>query len=388
MICCTPKFLQPGIEAELKRPSIHNHCSIDEKKQECLCAVIKDVNLTKLAELLKAKPGLLDLEYESLLPCNCKLVSSTSKFKQLEFLTISLTNICPKKEVKYWKNFKNLLYLDIGVPFSYENQLFDIITKLPNLQHLILSDIRALTFKNLPAQAPLNIHTLVLKGSMQEPHNLNLEPFLHVKRFCSTRSDYGVGKFLRQGKAFKHLIAFEIGGLIFEELNDRESLQYLPLAVRYLRIKHILYPDLLKLYLTSLPNLEYLDLQDTFSLNKISDLIPHLTNLQGIFVNTINFADLTEMTIRCIEAAVFRNCFLKFDFSYSDVLKYDENQHKNLASVIAEGNWNRFKNMFHLSDTYVNEKGWEIMVKRENTPSRWLAENEFITKQTCTCCQF
>jgi hypothetical protein len=383
MQCCG--ITNAGIQCSRKVNGTycHQHSDIDQKS-ETLCAVIPDANETKLTQVFKTSPNLTDLEYKSNLDCNCKLITLTSNFKNLEFLTISLQSFCIKNDCSVWKNFTNLIYIDLNLIFKTQTQLFDIINKIPALQHLVIWDLKALTYPNLPP-APETLHTLILKGTVAEPHNFNLRSFLGLKRFASTRADYGLGKFLKLGYQFKHLIVLEIGGLVFEELNIEADLKYLPTTLRYIKIKHILYPDLFKKYLLSLQNLEYLDLQDSFSLNKVADIIPELTNLQSIYVNTINFADLTDLTIKALESAKFRNNWLTFDFSYSDLLKYDGTQHQNLANEIGNNNWHTFKDLFHLSDMTVNDKGWELLNTQANTPQNWLEENEFLVKEVCKC---
>lgn len=355
----------------------HQH---DEKNDSQTCAVVDDATVDKLKSLGK---NLTDLEINSVQNCNCSLVAKISEFRNLQFLTIKLQNYCDKPDYGVWGNFVNLLYLDLNITFKNKENLFQILQRLPNLQHLVLWDLETLTVPN--PKIKLDLHTLVLKGSIAEPHKLDLSVFSNIKRFNATRSDFGLGKVLKAGFKFGHLIVLEIGGLIFEELNTEADLQYLPKTIRYLKIKHILYPNLLKQYLLSLENLEYLDLQDSFSLNKIADIIPELTNLQGIYVNTINFADLAPLTIKSLESAKFRNNWLSLDYSYSDLLKYDQHEHKNIADEISNQTWFHLKELFHLSDMTVNDKGWEIPNDRNNTPQQWLEENEFIVKEVCKC---
>jgi hypothetical protein len=377
MQCCGTTQL--GTQCSRKTSSSYCH----QHDQKETCAVIEDATLDKIVKLLKNNPYLTDLELSSNLDCNCKLLLKPTEFRNLEFLSITLANFCDKDDYSLWSKFKNLLYLDLNLNFKSPEGLFHIINSIPNLAHLVISDLKTLIVPNL--SVPSSLHTLVLKGSLTEPHNFDLSRFLHLKRLSTTRSDYGLGKFLKKGFQFQHLIVLEIGGLIFEELNTPDDLQYLPTTLRYLKIKHILYPDLLKSYLLSLPNLEYLDLQDSFSLNKIVDIIPQLTNLQGIYVNTINFADLSELTLKALQSAKFRQNWLSFDFSYSDLLKYNQSEHSNVADDIGNSNWHLIKELFHLSDSTVNPKGWEILNTRNNTPQQWLLENEFIVKDVCKC---
>lgn len=387
MECCS--LTKNGTKCSRKTTSKYCHQHQEQKEElkgEQSCIVIKDLDRKKLHEISK---NITDLEFTSALDCNCELFSKISKFKNLQFLTFTCQNFCAKFN-PVWSGFRNLIYLDINVTFGCKKQLFDIIGELENLRHLVIYDLRALesnennevSENNEVFVVPENLETLNLKGCIKQPFNLNLQSFLDIKRFICTRSDLFFGKFLKLGYSFERLIALEIGGLIFEE---RDILEYLPLGLRYLKIKHILYPELFMEYLLRLKNLEYLDLQDVYNLNKIAEVIPLLTNLQSIFINTINFADLDQVVIDCLVSAKFQNPFLTFDFSYCDFVKYNALDHHEDYVNRGMMNFMRVKEIFSLSDTTKNLNGWEILNIRNNSPQQWLNENCFIIKGECKC---